>query len=1437
MKKLFILFLFPFLLSFAQSEKVTPYLSQKAAAMDQGEKVLAWIYFTDKGNSTEKYFNNPQLVVSQKSLKRRAKVFEKSTLIDFTDLPVNENYVSALQQTGAEIRNRTRWFNGVSAYINIASIEEIATMSFVKKMDVVRAFNKNYDVEDDVSPEALQRATQPRGTHSFDYGGSFTQLNQISVPAVHDLGITGEGITVCVMDAGFNNLEHNTFNQMNILATWDFVNGDEDVDDGDDMGTGDHGTNTLSTIGGYDPGNHFGPAFGADYILAKTENNESETPIEEDHWVSAMEWADSIGVDVTSTSLGYITFDSPYPDYTWEDMDGNTTVITNGADLAAEKGIVVVNSAGNEGYDATHNTLGAPSDGDSVIAVGAVGSSGTRSSFSSVGNTVDGRIKPDIMAMGSSVQVASTFGTTGYTSSSGTSFSCPLAAGVATLVLSFNPELTPMQVRDILRMTADNADAPNREYGWGIINAMEAIMNAGTPDAIPPTTVADLMVSEPTSNTLKLTWSAPLDSSAGGVTEYDLRYSTAPITDENTFLAADQLAYGESPADPGVMETYMIEGLGFDETYYFAVRSKDFWDNWSEVSNVPEGTTLSAPDMAVTPAEINVELNPGASTTENINIANNSGSASTLDYDVVFANNTFPENAKVKAKLVPAKSAIESFGTKDDPANIHGYSIEGAGGPDLFGYEWIDSDEANGPEYEWVDISGTGTAVTNWTATGTFNAMDEGVSEAMPIGFNFKFYGEEYSEAFASTNGFITFGTISGNTYTNDEIPNSDNPNTIISALWDDLDGGNGGTVYYENMGNKFVIQYDNWGEYFGSGTFTYQVVLYSSGKIMIYYNSMSGDLTSSTVGIENASGNDGLQIAYNSAYIGAGKAVMISAEPEWLVSGNMGGRIYNGNNVDLELTFVTDELPEGFYSMDVIISSNDPDNASVTVPVTMTLGQSGTMTMNMSMAEGWNLVSVPLMLDDMIPSAVYENASSPAYYYDNGYVEEDMLTNGTGYWIKYDNSDAMSMTGTPVNQNTSLVEGWNLIGPLHVDALVSAITTVPAGIITTDFFGFNSAYYAAETLESGYGYWVKTSAAGDLMLNVSGKKGNDAEEIAEDALYTIGLSTSDGAAGSYGLMLGIDPAATDGIDSDLGETELPPLPPAGVYDARMILPDGTTGSPADYRTGDNNYTGQVTYTLKYQLGDGGTSMTLDVDIPEIPGTVTMTVQDPFGGVLVNEVVNEGGGQVVVTNTSLTELKLIVDYNAPIPVELSSFVANVVGETIQLAWETATETNNKGFEVERSEDNATFTKVGYIDGNGTTSEKQSYTFTDHHAVSGTYYYRLRQVDFDGTSSYSDAVEVDFVPTEYSLGQNYPNPFNPSTRIKFAVPVDSKVTVTLYNMLGQKVKEIVSQNYSVGLHEVDFNASELSSGMYIYSITALGVDGSNFVDTKKMMLMK
>ncbi|MCG8339018.1 MAG: S8 family serine peptidase, partial [Proteobacteria bacterium] len=315
---------------------------------------------------------------------------------------------------------------------------------------------------------------QPESTLALDYGGSYTQNNQISVPAVHNLGYNGTGVVIAIFDSGFNRLTHEAFNSINIADTWDFVNGDADVGDGSDMGTGSHGTNTLSTVGGYAPGDLIGPAYGATYYLAKTENNESELHVEEDNWCAAAEWADTNGAQIITSSLGYTDFDTG-TDYTWQDMDGDTTVVTQCADLAATKGIVVINSAGNNGYHSSNNTLGAPSDGHFVIAAGAVTSSGSRSSFSSVGLSADGRIKPDVMAMGSSVRVASANSDTGYSSVNGTSFSCPLTAGVAALVIESNPSLTATQVRDILRNTADNASSPNREYGYGILNALAAV--------------------------------------------------------------------------------------------------------------------------------------------------------------------------------------------------------------------------------------------------------------------------------------------------------------------------------------------------------------------------------------------------------------------------------------------------------------------------------------------------------------------------------------------------------------------------------------------------------------------------------------------------------------------------------------------------------------------------------------------------------------------------------------------------------------------------------------------------------------------------------------------------------------------------------------------------------------------------------------------------
>ncbi len=482
-------------------QKISPALGTKLVSSNSAEKILVWIYFSDKGNSLENYFANPELVVSEKSLQRRAKL-NSENLIDYTDLPVNQQYIQTLIDNGFQIKQKSKWLNAVSGYADKNTIENILAYNFIKSIDVVKNFKKSEDELEfnEIETEKFLNSPQPEGVHSLNYGQSFTQLNLIQVPAVHDLGYDGSGITICVMDAGFNNLAHVAFDSMNIIAMWDFVNGDPNVGDEGDMGTGSHGTNTLSVIGGYAPGNLIGPAYRSNYILAKTENTDSETPVEEDNWVAALEWADSIGVDVTSTSLGYLEYDPPFTSYTWQDMNGNTAIITIAADLAVKKGIVVVNSAGNEGWRTTPNSLVAPADGDSVFAIGATDGSGVRVSFSSFGPTFDGRIKPDFMAMGSNVYAARSSSTTQYTYVSGTSFSCPLSAGVVALLLQANPNLTPIQLRTILRQTSSRSNNPDNFYGWGVLRALDALNQVVVPVELTSFTASY------TNNSVELTW-------------------------------------------------------------------------------------------------------------------------------------------------------------------------------------------------------------------------------------------------------------------------------------------------------------------------------------------------------------------------------------------------------------------------------------------------------------------------------------------------------------------------------------------------------------------------------------------------------------------------------------------------------------------------------------------------------------------------------------------------------------------------------------------------------------------------------------------------------------------------------------------------------------------------------------------------------------------
>lgn len=472
------------------SGKLTERLESCLRSRGTDNKVIAWVFFSDKGRQEALKTSVPHSVVSHRSILRRQKMRRPEGIVDYTDLPVEQSYVEALSARGAHVRQCSKWFNCASISATPAQIRQIEDLSFVTKLDLVWRARGN------PAPEATsptKASLQNDQVLDFDYGFSIDQVSLINIPAVHNLGNYGQGVVIGDFDNGFCLLQHEAFDSLRprIIATYDFVDHKVSVvPNNPNPGFGAHGIVTLSTLAGFAPGNLIGPAFGAEFILARTENDSSETPIEEDNWLAAIEWADSVGVDVTSTSLGYLTYDPPYTSWTWQDMNGNTTLITRAADMAVAKGIVVVNSAGNNGLNISHNTLNAPADGDSVITVGAVTPQGVRAGFSSVGPTTSNppRIKPDIMATGTTIRCASATDPHAYQYQQGTSLSCPLAAGVAAMLLHARPTATPIEVANALRLTASQASVPDNLMGWGVINALAAVryITGDTLDGYPP---------------------------------------------------------------------------------------------------------------------------------------------------------------------------------------------------------------------------------------------------------------------------------------------------------------------------------------------------------------------------------------------------------------------------------------------------------------------------------------------------------------------------------------------------------------------------------------------------------------------------------------------------------------------------------------------------------------------------------------------------------------------------------------------------------------------------------------------------------------------------------------------------------------------------------------------------------------------------------------
>lgn len=478
-------FVLPLLLlsAAAQAAEITPLLQRALAEPGAAKdgRLPVWVHFQDKGldgSELEAAAAVAARDLNARARARRAKMRPAGArLADPADLPLHRPYVDAVAALGAAPRRESRWFNAASFDVAPDLVPVLADLPFVTRLDLVRRTRRT-PVDAPVAGPAPAPPAKAAAAAGPDLGELADELGQINVPAVHAEGWSGAGVLVGMMDTGYRTT-HQAFAALTVVDAYDFLNDDPVVDNegADPSSAHNHGTYTWSNVGARWPGVLVGPAYGADFALAKTEDVAGEYPQEEDHWVAGIEWLEGLGVDVVNSSLGYFDW------YVFEDLDGDTAITTRAADRAAALGVVVVASAGNE-RASTWGHIIAPADGDSVIAVGAVDDAGDVTYFSSPGPTADGRVKPDVAARGWSNSAASPVADDETTAVSGTSLSAPLVAGVAALILERQPSLTPLQVREALRATARRpGPQPDNDLGWGLIDAHAAVHYFG-PDIL-----------------------------------------------------------------------------------------------------------------------------------------------------------------------------------------------------------------------------------------------------------------------------------------------------------------------------------------------------------------------------------------------------------------------------------------------------------------------------------------------------------------------------------------------------------------------------------------------------------------------------------------------------------------------------------------------------------------------------------------------------------------------------------------------------------------------------------------------------------------------------------------------------------------------------------------------------------------------------------------
>lgn len=427
------------------------------AQFTPGDTLKYRISLKDKA-ATDYSLQKPEMYLSKKSIERRKR---QGLEIDSTDLPVCKKYVDAIRKKGVHVLVTGKWDNFVTVSCNDSMlIAEIAGLPFVRSTERVwRGVAKRASERDSL-------INKPLRTDSL-YGPAITQIKMSHADRLHEAGFKGQGMTIAVIDAGFHNVDKiEAMKNINILGTRDFVNLEADI-----YAESSHGMSVLSCMAMNQPNVMIGTAPEASYWLLRSEDEYSENLVEQDYWAAAIEFADSVGVDLVNTSLGYYSFDDPAKNYRYRDLNGHYALMSREAAKAADKGIVVVCSAGNSG-SGSWKKITPPGDAENVITVGAVNKYGVLAPFSSVGNTADGRVKPDVVAVGLGSDVMGTDGNLRH--ANGTSFSSPIMCGMVACLWQACPELTAKEIIELVRRSGDRAVFPDNIYGYGIPDLWKA---------------------------------------------------------------------------------------------------------------------------------------------------------------------------------------------------------------------------------------------------------------------------------------------------------------------------------------------------------------------------------------------------------------------------------------------------------------------------------------------------------------------------------------------------------------------------------------------------------------------------------------------------------------------------------------------------------------------------------------------------------------------------------------------------------------------------------------------------------------------------------------------------------------------------------------------------------------------------------------------------